>query len=173
MPRWCWKTGPAVPEGWRTTTHPRALPADWHARLCERLGQRPRRLGGWAELALYGARACLDAAGEDSLPHGALLVVASLRGAVDATRAAIAQTAASGLPKPFTFLQSQPSQMLAALCQHLRWDGDARFMLTRDRATLERLALLESGPGGVLLGWVDEGPQAGSEWWRLVPDGDA
>jgi hypothetical protein len=149
--------------------HHDLVPPDWHARLVQRLGQRPRRIGSWAELALYGARACLDAAGEDTLPPGALLCVASLLGPVEVTREAIAQSA-SGLPKPFSFLQSQPSQMLAALCQHLRWSGDARFMFTRDPALLMRLLQLESGPEGALLGWVEEGAEGRaprSEWWRL------
>jgi hypothetical protein len=155
---------------WHTVVHQSPVPPDWQARLVQRLGQRPRRIGAWAELALYGARACLDAAGEDTLPPGALLCVASLLGPADVTREAIAQ-AAGGLPKPFSFLQSQPSQMLAALCQHLRWNGDARFMFTRDPAALMRLVMLESGPAGALLGWVEEGAEGRaprSEWWRLL-----
>jgi hypothetical protein len=169
---------PASANGWRTLAHQGpGLPTDWHARLCTRLGQRPRRIGAWAEMALYGARACLDAAGEGRLPDGALLWVASLRGPVQATRAGIEQLGSGGT-LPFTFLQSQPSQMLAALCQHLRWDGDARFVLSRDALSLRRLAQLEVGPPGLLLGWVDEGtdgdPALGrSEWWRLRPDAAA
>jgi len=43
--------------GWKITgrTQPGALPADWRAQLATRLGQRPRRMGVLAELALYGA----------------------------------------------------------------------------------------------------------------------
>jgi hypothetical protein len=70
---------------------------------------------------------------------------------------------------PFTFLQSQPSQMLAALCQHLPWGGDARFVLSRDTQALLRLVQLECGPAGLLLGRVDEGALPHSEWWRMVP----
>jgi hypothetical protein len=154
---------------WRTLAHHAALPPpDWHARLCERLGERPRRLGTWAELALYGARQCLDAAHEDTLAPGALLWVASLRGPVAATRAGIEQLR-SGSPMPFTFLQTQPGQMLAGLCRHLRWQGDARFALSRDAQALLHLAQREAGPAGLLLGWVDEGEALRSEWWRLVP----
>lgn len=157
---------------WNTLAHHAAPPPeDWHARLCTRLAQRPRRLGVWAELAIYGARQCLDEAHEESLAPGALLCVASLRGPVGATKAAIEQMG-SGSPMPFTFLQSQPGQMLAGLCQHLRWKGDARFVLTRDPQALLRLAQRESGPAGLLLGWVDEGSERNSprsEWWRMVP----
>ena len=156
---------------WRTLAHhDAAVPDDWRERLIARLPERPRRIGLWAELALHGARTCLDAAGEDTLPPGALLCVASLRGPVEATRAAMAERATRGSPMPFTFLQSQPSQMLAALCQHLHWGGDARFVLSRDTQALLRLVQLECGPAGLLLGRVDEGAVPHSEWWRMVPD---
>ena len=155
---------------WRTVAHfDAAVPDDWHERLCARLGQRPRRLGRWAELALYGARCCLDAAGEETLPAGASLCVASLRGPMMAIRAALAEQAERGAPMPFTFLQTQPSQMLAALCQQLRWGGDARFVLSRDTAALLRLTQLEAGPDGLLFGQVDEGEVPTSRWWRMHP----
>lgn len=158
--------------GWHTRAHHSAPPPpDWHARLCARLGQRPRRLGLWAELAIYGARQCLDEAQEDTLATGALVCVASLRGPVAATRAAIEQMSAGGLPMPFSFLQSQPGQMLAGLCQHLRWQGDARFVLSRDAQAVLKLAQRECGPAGLLLGWVDEGRSPRSEWWRMLPTG--
>ncbi len=154
---------------WRTLAHHAAPPPpDWRERLAARLGQRPRRVGVWAELALHGALQCLEDADEPSLPGGAFLCVASERGAESATRAAIEQLG-QGLPLPFSFLQSQPSQMLAALCQHLHWSGDARFVLSRDPQALLRLAQREAGPAGLLLGWVDEGVPARSEWWRMVP----
>ncbi len=155
---------------WQTVAHhAEPPPPDWHARLCTRLGQRPRRLGAWAELAIYGARRCLDEAREETLPSDALLLVASLRGPVTATRAAIEQVGHGGMPMPFTFLQSQPGQMLAGLCRHLHWHGDARFVLSRDAQALLNLAQREAGPAGLLLGWVDEGTSLRSEWWRMVP----
>lgn len=30
-------------------------PADWHEQLAQMLGAKPRRIGTWAELGLYGA----------------------------------------------------------------------------------------------------------------------
>lgn len=154
--------------GWRTLAHVVVdpLPADWREQLAKRLGQRPRRIGPWAELALYGARLCLDAAQEAALPAGTQLRVASLNGPVSATRA-VAEQAGAGLPLPFSFMQSQPSQMLAALSQHLAWQGDARFTLCRDPQALLQLAQAECGPGGLLIGWVEDGQR--SEWWRLAP----
>ena len=155
---------------WRTVAHhSMPVPDDWRERLLARLPERPRRIGLWAELALYGARACLDDAAEETLASGAILIVASLRGPVGAMRAALHEQTTHGSPMPFSFLQSQPSQMLAALCRHLHWNGDARFVLSRDTGALLRLAQLESGPAGLLLGRVEEGPAQGSEWWRLVP----
>lgn len=143
------------------------LPPDWREQLAQRLGARPRRIGEWAELALHGARLCLDAAGEDTLPAGATLRVASLSGPMAATRA-VAEQARASLPLPFTFMQSQPSQMLAAVSQALRWQGDARFVVCRDVQATLRLAQLESGPAGLLIGWVEEARR--TEWWRFVPD---
>jgi hypothetical protein len=143
------------------------LPADWRERLAKRLGQRPRRIGAWAELALYGARLCLDAAQESTLPAGVCLRIASLSGPASATRAIAEQVSTTGQPLPFTFMQSQPSQLLAALGQHLGWQGDARFTLSRDRQAVLQLAELECSDAGLLIGWVEEDLR--SEWWRLAP----
>lgn len=157
---------------WHTRAHVvlDPLPPDWRARLAQRLGERPRRVGAWAELALYGALSCLDAAHEEALPAGALLRVGSLSGPLMAARAAT-QQAMSGLPMPFTFMQSQPSQMLAALSRHLAWQGDARYIVSRDRDALQQLALQESGAAGLLFGWVEE--DRSTEWWRFVPQSES
>jgi hypothetical protein len=141
------------------------LPADWRDQLARRLGTRPRRIGGWAELALLGARLCLDAAHEEQLAPGALLRVVGVHGPMGATRG-VAEQAAQGLPLPFTFMQSQPSQMLAALSQHLGWQGDARYVLARDPQALLQLAQLECGPAGLLIGTVEEDRR--TQWWRYI-----
>lgn len=143
------------------------LPADWREQLAARLGERPRRLGSWTELAMLGALRCLDAAFEPTLPPGTLLRVASLSGPRQATQALIQQAATTGLPMPFSFMQSQPSQMLSALARPLGWSGDARFVLARDPVALLALARRESGPDGALIGWVEE--DLATRWWRLVP----
>lgn len=141
------------------------LPADWRDQLARRLGTRPRRIGGWAELALLGARLCLDAAQEEQLPAGTLLRVVGVHGPMGATRL-VAEQATQGLPLPFTFMQSQPSQTLAALSQHLGWQGDARYVLSRDAHATLQLAQLESGPAGLLIGTVTEDHR--TEWWRYT-----
>lgn len=147
-------------------------PADWRPRLAERLGHRPRRLGTWAELALFGALECLAGAGETTLPSDALLSVASLRGPNAALLDALRE-AREGLPLPIGFLNSQPSQLLPALARYLAWQGDGRCLTTRDPADALRLGVLEAGPAGALLGWVDEAGPGGepgkSLWLRLVP----
>jgi hypothetical protein len=154
-------------EGWRVLAHVRIdpPPTDWRDQLARQLGERPRRIGPWAELALYGARACLDAAQEDRLPSNVSLRVASLT-ATCATVKTVAEQARAGVPMPFTFMQSQPSQTLAALSRHLGWQGDARFIAARSREAVLQLALAESGSDGLMLGWVEE--DRCSEWWRLV-----
>ena len=143
-------------------------PADWRAQLATRLGQRPRRIGEWAELALFGARQCLDNAGETDLPGCALLSLSSLHGPDIALRAALAQMH-DGVPMPITFLNSQPSQALPALAQYLGWQGNGRCLTTRDPLLALQLACLEAGPDGLLAGWVDEDAPGTSIWLRLSP----
>lgn len=158
--------------GWRVRAHvPGPLPADWREALAQRLGYRPRRVGLWAELAMHGARRCLDEAGEAGLPPGARLRVSSRLGAWSATHAGLAQLDAGGL-MPFTFMQGQSALMLAEVARCLDWQGDASYALCRDPARLLRLATLGAGPEGVLVGVVEEGRPGDaprSEWWRLVP----
>ncbi|MDM0115336.1 hypothetical protein QTI66_24520 [Variovorax sp. J22R133] len=161
----------SILDGWRLVAHVVAdpPPPGWREALAARLGARPRRIGVWAELALHGAWQCLDAAGEAALPPGARLRVASLSGPQSATRSSLVQLR-SGLPMPFEFMQSQPGLMLAALAKGLAWQGDASFMVCRDRPLLMRAALHGAGPDGLLLGWIEqEGDALRSEWWRCVP----
>lgn len=143
-------------------------PADWRAQLATRLGQRPRRIGEWAELALFGARRCLDSAGETDLPGAALLSLSSLHGPDIALRAALEQMH-EGVPMPIAFLNSQPSQALPALAQHLGWQGNGRCLTTRDPVRALHLACLEAGADGLLAGWVDEDTPGTSIWLRLSP----
>ncbi len=152
------------------------LPADWRDQLAARLGVRPRRIGLWAELALYGARQCLDLNGIDRLPGHAAVRVSSAFGPVEAL-ALVGETCESGLlPMPFDFLQSQPSQMLAALSLHLQWRGDAAFVAMNawdatlaqgqsEARVLQRRAEQAQRPwAGLLLGRVDLGPVPRSQW---------
>jgi hypothetical protein len=154
---------------WRIAgrTPPGPPPDDWRERLIARLGQRPRRLGLHTELALFGALEVLAAAGEPTLPQQTLLRVCSLRGPVSAIGQVLEQ-AQSDLPLPFAFLQSQPSQMLAAIAAALQWQGDASFVLMRDPLALITLAARQAGRRGMLVGWVEESPSQ-SQWLRLVP----
>lgn len=155
---------------WQITGHSAfsAVPDDWHPRLVQHLGQRPRRLGLHTELALYGAFEALAMAGERTLPADTVVRVCSLRGPVTAISAVLEQ-ARSDLPMPFSFLQSQPSQMLAALAAALHWQGDASFVLARDPLALITLALHQARQRGLLLGWVEEDAPGYSRWLRLVP----
>ncbi len=144
-------------------------PADWRQRLATRLGERPRRVGAWVELALYGALQCLDDAGEASLPDAALLSLSTLHGPDIALRAALAE-ARDGLPLPIGFLTSQPGQALPALARYLDWHGEGRCLSSRAPALALQLACIEAGPAGLLAGWVDEGGPGRSLWLRLLPE---
>lgn len=143
-------------------------PADWRERLAAQLGSRPRRIGVWAELALYGALQCLADAGEKVLPQAANLLVASHKGALAATQAVLEQ-GRDGLPMPLTFLQTQPSQMLAVLAASLGWSGNANFIAARNPHAVLRLAAVQSKAEGVLLGWVNEDGNGSTVWLRLLP----
>lgn len=156
--------------GWKITgrTQPGALPADWRAQLATRLGQRPRRIGVLAELALYGALDCLDAAGESGLPKNDLIRLSSLSGAKSAIFRTLEQNR-DDLPLPFSFLQSQTSQVLAALSVALNWQGDASIILARDPVDVAVLACRLAGSEGMLLGWVEEENPTCSLWLRLAP----
>ena len=163
----------ASPTVWRTVSHfvVHPPPEDWRDELARRIGRRPRRVGLWTELAMYGARLCLDAAGEAALPQAARLRVASMRGAWGATHAGLDQLD-TGLPMPFTFMQSQPALMLAEVGRCLEWQGDASFMLCRDPQRLLELSKLGAARDGLLYGIVEEARNdelPRSEWWRLVP----
>lgn len=144
-------------------------PANWRERLARRLGYKPRRIGTWAELMLYGALCCLDDAGEPSLPDDALLSVSSLFGPIQALHHALAE-AQDGQPLPLGFLQSQPNQALTHLNKALQWQGNARYLTTRTPLEALRLACRSHvHAGGVLLGWVSELDGGSSQWLRLRP----
>ena len=166
---------PDIP-GWRLAAHVALAPppADWRDALTSRLGAKPRRIGDWAEFALYGAWQCLDAAGETMLPARARLRVTSLSGPRSATLTCLAQLRDDSLPLPFDFMQSQPALMLAALAKGLNWRGDASYLAGRDLPQLLRLALCGAGADGLLMGRIEEGDGAlHGEWWRWLPKAEA
>lgn len=144
-------------------------PASWRADLAQRLGARPRRLGVWAELALWGARRALDAAGLERLPPQALLRLCSYSGPVSALREGLDALRADGSPLPYTFLQSQIAVSLAHLVAALGGSGQAVALAARDPAAW--LPDPAQAPDGVLVGWVDEVPTPVSCWTWLRPAG--
>ena len=157
-------------KAWRITGRYFAAPppANWRAQLATRLGHRPRRIGEWVELALWGARQCLDQADEQNLPASAMLSLSTLNGPDIALRSALDQ-AREGAPMPITFLNSQPSQALPALAQYLGWQGNGRCLTTRDPLLALHLACLEADADGMLIGWVEEDAPGTSIWLRLMP----
>ncbi|MFT4174535.1 MAG: hypothetical protein QM639_18360 [Rhodocyclaceae bacterium] len=147
--------------------HADDIPADWRDRLAQRLGQRPRRLGTWTELALYGALRCADASAAP--PDAATrLRVTSTRATATATRQALTQ-ACEGFPLPFTFMQSQTSHMLAALAAHLTWTGDASFIAAGGVEQTFAHCCAEAAGSPLLFGVVEEGDPLVSQWVWLAP----
>jgi hypothetical protein len=143
-------------------------PADWREQLTAMLGERPRRIGAWAELGLYGALRCMADAGELTLPADAVLVLASRSGTHMATATAIEQMR-EDLPMPLTFLQTQPSQLLALLAARLGFQGNACFLAGADLPEAQSFAEILAGAGGILLGWLDDRDGGVSHWQRLCP----
>lgn len=149
----------------------RIAPENLAAETRARFGGELRRAGQFAQIAMLGATACLDAA-----PRAASLGVlwASAYGARDAALAALAE-AASGEPvMPFTFVATQP---------HL-----AATLLAQRGVPVKRAAFVHVEPAGwpwllrtaqawlaqceqILLGWVEESPGHGethqSDWCVL------
>ncbi|MEC5386237.1 beta-ketoacyl synthase N-terminal-like domain-containing protein [Uliginosibacterium sp. H3] len=159
-----------------------ALAEDWQQQLIKRLGQRPRRIGAWAEAGLHGALECMHAAGEVTLPAGDLLRITSLYGPMAATQQTLQTIREDGMAMPFGFLQSQPGQLPAIVAQALQWQGDARIANQRSPLSVLETACCEAGPQGMLIGWLEEardaasapGGQSGalpaySFWLRLRP----
>lgn len=143
---------------------------DWREVLARMLGAKPRRIGAWAELGLYGALTCMAEAGEQTLPPDAQIWLGSERGTYAATETVLAQMQ-DDLPMPLAFLQTQPSQLLALLAAQLGWNGHACFVAGADPQALLRLAAAQCGAGGLLLGWVDEMQGGATNWLRLLPGG--
>ena len=141
-------------------------PADWPEQLVQLLGTKPRRIGTWAELGLYGALRCIADAGEKTLSPDAVLLLTSRRGTYAATGKALEQMQDDAL-MPLTFLQTQPSQLLAWLAAQMDWTGHACFLATAQPQDLLRLVTAQAGAGGALLGYVDETNGGTSNWLRL------
>lgn len=144
-------------------------PADWRERLAQMLGAKPRRIGTWAELGLYGALCCMADAGEKTLPQDAQIWLASRRGTYAATGIVLDQLR-EDLPMPLAFLQTQPNQLLALLAAQLDWQGQACFVAGAGPEALLRLAAAQAGKDGMLLGWVDEMAGGETNWLRVRPD---
>ena len=141
-------------------------PADWREHLTLMLGAKPRRIGTWAELGLYGALRCMADAGETTLPEDAIIMLASRRGTYAATDLVLGQMR-DDLPMPLAFLQTQPSQLLALLAAQTNWRGHACFFADTELHALLRLAAAQAVDGGILLGWVDEMDGGSTNWLRL------
>jgi hypothetical protein len=143
--------------------------SDWREQLARMLGAKPRRIGTWAGLGLYGALRCMANAGETTLPQDALLMLASQRGAYAETNIVLEQMR-DDLPMPLVFLQTQPNQLLALLAARMDWKGHACFLAGARPLALLRLAAAQAGDGGLLLGWVDEMDGGSTNWLRLRRD---
>jgi hypothetical protein len=154
----------------------RLAPAQLRARVGQRFGAQLRRAGSFAQLALLGAEACLDAAGA-----GRTLGVlwGSAHGALLSTRAALAEQREEGEPvMPFTFVATQPHLAAALLAQRSHPVARSAFLYVAadDWPWLMHLARAWLADcERVLLGWVEESAAEDvphqSDWCALARDG--
>ena len=144
--------------------------AELAVRSRERFGGELRRAGGFAQLCLLGAQACLDQA---PLRKTVGVLWSSSRGPVSEVRAVLAE-AASGEPvMPFSFVAIQPHLAATVLAQRgvpveraafVRLEDDAwPWLLGQAQSWLETCER-------VLLGQVEEGEVHQSDWCLLQRD---
>ena len=151
----------------------RIAPEELTGQVRTRFGSDLRRSGGFAQLCMLGAQACLEAI-EDVGPLGVLW--SSRLGALHAVRAALDESLPRGEPAmPFTFIGMQPHLAGALLAQrghpvtrsaHLHLaDEDWSLLLSVAQGWLAECER-------VLVGWVEESDSAGiahrSDWCLLL-----
>ena len=151
----------------------RVPPSELGARAKERFGGELRRAGTFAQLALLGAQACLDAA-----PSCASLGVlwASSHGAIGAARTAIAEAARGEPVMPFTFVATQPHLAATLLAQRGAPVARAAFVHVEPTHWPRLLGIAQAWLAEceqVLLGWVEEslaGEAQQSDWCVLLAE---
>ena len=141
------------------------------ARARERFGGDLRRAGGFAQLCLLGAQACLDALPAKTGATGVLW--SSSRGPVGAVRAVLAE-ASSGEPiMPFSFVAIQPHLAATLLAQRGVPVVRAAFVRIADDGwpwLLAQAGAWLADCERVLLGCVEEGDVHQSDWCLLQRD---
>lgn len=143
--------------------------ADARARLRDRLGTVPRRLGGWTELALAGALSI-------EVPLGPVgLILVSALGPVNETLGALHDVFDGAPMMPFGFMQSQPAVSLSVMAAQWPQIARATCMLGDDDAVHYAMQVADGwareGVGYTLIGEVDA--DSGRSDWLLVAGDDA
>jgi hypothetical protein len=138
--------------------------AELAPRARERFGGELRRAGGFAQLSLLGAQACLDG----STTGGATGVLwSSNRGPVSAVRTVLAETASGEPVMPFSFVAVQPHLAATLLAQRGVPVARAAFVRIADDGWPWLLAQATAWLAScerVLLGRVEEGEVHQSDW---------
>ncbi len=151
----------------------RIAPSELRSRVHERFGDRLRRAGSFAQLTVLGAAACLESAGLAGGAGALGLLWTSSRGALLATRAALAERRGCEL-MPYTFIATQPHLAAPLFAQLVHPLARSAFVQAEPgrQALLEALARAWSRDcDRVLLGWVEESADAAAPHrsdWRLV-----
>lgn len=135
---------------------------DWRTELISMMGGKPRRLSTWCELGLFGALSCIRTTTQASLPSVVPIRVYTESGTITTTWRAIEQNQ-EHMPMPFTFMQTQPSQLFNALGEVLSWNGDGATFSAKNLQEYENFALREIQQSSVLA-WVEEEPHQKSLW---------
>jgi len=153
----------------------RIPPPELRSLVHARFGDRLRRAGSFAQLTVLGAAACLEQAGGG----GTLgMLWTSRRGAVLATRAALAELRSGEPLMPYTFLATQPHLATPLFAEHVHPLARCAFLYLEPGqdtvlATLARA--WTSTCDRVLLGRVEESAAADAPHesdWRLLRRGE-
>jgi hypothetical protein len=143
-------------------SHNAPVSESWRTQLTAMMGGKPRRLSTWCELGLFGALSFIKTTSKTFLPGVVPIRVYTESGTISTTWRAIEQNK-EHMPMPFTFMQTQPSQLFNALGGALSWNGDGATFSSKNRHEYENFVLRDIQQSSVLA-WVEEDPSPKSAW---------
>jgi hypothetical protein len=144
--------------------------AELAPRARDRFAGELRRAGGFAQLCMLGAQACLDEAPAEKTVG---VLWSSSRGPVSEVRAVLAEAAGGEPVMPFSFVAVQPHLAATLLAQRGVPVARAAFVRIADDGwpwLLAQAAAWLASCERVLLGRVEEGEVHQSDWCLLQRD---
>ena len=143
---------------------------EWKTELSQRIGYKPRRISQLAQMALLGVLQCLEKANQPALPHDCAIRIITSYGTAKTTQTALTDLKNQEPVLPFAFLQTQVSQILAAISQTLHWQGEGLVFTAANEPLLVQQLIATANSSLLLIGWLDENMDAemGCNEWVLL-----